>query len=365
MTFYYSILTLLLVACQSGTVSEEVENKPQPKAYRQTTYKIDTIAGNVVKELVNFADVVLSEKGEIEAVNQTDFSFEYKKGQPNSAKTVYTPESSWFFSEQSKLDVNWPEYLEKAFRDTLIIDGSYGFLFNEKSQLKSFMDYIGGNMLYYQINFTYDNNDRWTQIKKGSLDERSGNWSYEITSRELMYESAAFGSSDNSYLTINGEDIFSKEKLSIVDYYVLLRKANIFQPENYGGAFDIPNGFFQYEDEGTGEGLYKSEIALFKAQSQDILAINSYAVEPMAISTATTGGLPKFYFFNDNGFEVIEDIFPEMSEFISDQANIEEGTNVVNYFKLPQMGLSIKYFRQDKVIEIPFNKSSVKFEIKQ
>jgi hypothetical protein len=75
-------------------------------------------------------------------------------------------------------------------------------------------------------------------------------------------------------------------------------------PDNAGGTFDVSNGFFEHEDEGTGGGLYTGQLALFRTNDgKDIIAINGFSFDAVVfnniiffISSHTTN--PYRFFIN-------------------------------------------------------------------
>ncbi|MCK4921051.1 MAG: hypothetical protein KAS71_08395 [Bacteroidales bacterium] len=329
------ILPVILFSCTNDAY------KITPKAYQQITYLIDTLAENhVLKELRNITEVKLNDDGELESAVQTNFSYENQEGISENVEEVYSPDLFWLSSYQSDLSPIYKKYAEQELTDTLIIDGKYTFQYNEKSQLISFTD----DGYWNQIHFIYDQHGQWIQATVHILEERSGHITYKITKRKIQYNDDPIKSIKQPYLTINGVDILKKENRSIADYYVLLKKTEVFIPGNDGGTFDVANGFFEYEDEGTGGGNYTGQLALFKTNDgKDIIAINGFYGDALAYYQ-TGGSHPKFYLFENNLFSEIPNIFPEVNIqmfFDSDyNGSVEE---ISSYFSLPKKGLSIQY----------------------
>ncbi|MFC2090599.1 hypothetical protein ACFLT1_07445 [Bacteroidota bacterium] len=332
-----TFLPFILLSCANK--SDNTETGLSPKGFIQTTYLLDTLAENqVFQELKNITEVKLTRNGEVESVVQTMFSFEHQDGIIADGNEIYSPDS-FFKSELSSI---YEKYDEQGLADTIIIDGRYTYEYDEKSQLISFREKGGWN----EIHFIYDQHGQWTQSTLNILEERSGHISYEITKREFQYNDKSIISVTPPYLTVNDVDIFKKEKKSIVDYYILLRKAGIFNPGNYGGSFDASNGFFEFQDEGTGAGLYTGQLALFRTNDgNDIIAISGYSQEAwIEYYLSANGDRPNFYLFKNNLFTELTEIFPEVNKQLfldeNDTISLEQ---ITTYFTLPQKGLAIRY----------------------
>ncbi|MDH5367302.1 MAG: hypothetical protein OEW67_09965 [Cyclobacteriaceae bacterium] len=313
-------------------------NGVNPKSFRQITFTIDTLVANyVVKELKNVSDVTLNEEGEIASATQTNYSFENQEGIVENTKEIYSPESHWLFGDQSEYEPIFNKYYHQPFSDTLIAENEYTFQYNNNNQLILIKGSWG-----FQMDFNYDQHGQWIEITKHFSDERSGHVTYEITKRKIHYDENPLNSLNPTYLSINGENIFEKKKKSIVDYYILANKAAIFSPDR--GEFDIPNGYFEYEDEGTGAGVYTGQLVMFKTNDEkDIIAINGFYGEAISYYTIS-GDRPKFYIFENNSFTEAVDLFPELnSKIFFEKGFTGEVEGINTFFTLPQKGLSIKY----------------------
>lgn len=333
-----AVVTLLLILFSYANGSNNSASKVSPKSFQQITYLLDTIADKYVyKELQSITDVSLNEKGEIISANQTRFSYNNQDGIAENTKDIYSPQLFWYGSEFESI---YNKYTEQTLTDTLIKDGEYTFQYDKNSRLISFTQHD----IWYQIHFIYDQHGQWTQTKEHLIEERSGHITYKITEREIQYGAEPIKSVNPTYLTVNGENLFEKKKRSIVDYYVLLQKAAIFIPDNRGGMFDVPNGFFEYEDEGTGGGVSTGQLAIFRTKDgKDILAVNAFSVENIGYP-CTSGIHPKFYLFGNNLFTEIPNIFPEVNiQMFYDSGYTGSVEGILTYFTLPREGLSIQY----------------------
>jgi hypothetical protein len=322
-----------------------------PKSYQQITYLLDTIADiYVYKTLKNISDVSLNEEGEIKSAIQTNFSFENQDGNKEESIDIYSPILHWssldrsdshnyFFTEWDSILI---KYFKQALTDTIVKDGGYTYKYNKNSQLISFIDDFE-EFEGFQIDFLYDLHGQWTQITKHLPEYRSGHFTYEVTKREIQYNDEPIKSINPTYLTVNGENIFNKSR-GIVDYYVLLQTAGIFSPENAGGTFDEPNGYFEYEDEGTGAGVYTCQLTGWRtSDGRDILGINGFFNDPGSSYPTTSGDPPTFYLFENKSFTELTNIFPEVNVnlfFDSDTGSVE---GIPTYFTLPREGSSIQY----------------------
>jgi hypothetical protein len=336
-----ALLPLILFSCTGKPKNSA--NNGIPKSFQQITYLLDTIADKyVINELKNISDVSLNEEGEIKSAVQTSFSFKNQEGSKEESIKFYSPILCWSFSGDSIPILL--KYYKQALTDTLLKDGEYTFQYDKNSRLISFSQAYQSDRPVVIIDFLYDLHGQWTQITKHFREERSDHITYEITKREIQYNDKPVKSINPTYLTVNGENIFKKKKRSIVDYYVLLQKAAIFIPDNKRGMFDVPNGFFEYEDEGTGAGVWTGQLDLFRTKDgKDILAISGFYNEPIAYPN-TSGTQPNFYLFEPNAFTEISNIFPEVNIqmfFDSDYTGSVEG--ISTYFTLPRKGLSIQY----------------------
>jgi hypothetical protein len=313
-----------------------------PKSYKQITYLLDTIANNYVfKTLMNISDVSLNEEGEIKSAIQTNFSFKNQDGIKEESINIYSPILFWSFLGDSIPILL--EYFQQSLTDTLIKDGSYSFQYNKNSLLISFSEAYQGSAPTVIIDFLYDLHGQWIQIAKRFRDERSGHSYFEITKREIQYNDEPIKSINLIYMTVNGNDIFNNSR-GIVEYYVLLQKAGIWGPENGGGFFDESNGFFECEDEGTGAGVYTSQILGWRtSDGRDILGINGFNMDPGSSFPTTYGDYPTFYLFENKSFTKLTNIFPEVKAnlfFDSDTGSIE---GIPTYFTLQREGAYIRY----------------------
>jgi hypothetical protein len=340
-----AILPVILFSCtnKSGNSS----NKEIPISYRQYTYLLDTIADiYVYEELRNVSEVILNEEGEVKSAVQTNFSFKNMEGSKEESINIYSPIVHWSYLHQSEQDsiTSLIKYYKKSLKDTLLKDGEYAFQYDKNSRLILFAQaYASSSPPFLIFDFQYDQQGRWTQITKHFREERSGHFSSEITIREFPENNKPLDKIYTTYMTVNGESLIDKGVKTIVDYYVLLKKAAIFVPDNDGGKFDVPNGYFEYSDDGTGAGEATSQIALFKTnEGKDLLAINGYYMDPGSSYPITSGHPPTFYSFDNKSFTELANIFPDVNInlfFDRDTGSVE---GIPFYFTLPQKGTSIQ-----------------------
>ena len=284
------ILPLILFSCANNS-----EKGPSPKSFQQITYGLDTLADKYAyKTLWNITEVILNDDGEITTAVQTNFSIKNQNGLVDSSKNIYSTELYWWFGAP-EIDPIFKKYYEQTFTDSVLTDGDYTFQYDINSRLISHIfNYYGE--LEIRTDFIYDQYGQWTQITKQFHDFIGRTYSYEITERTIRYDSEPFKPVTQDYLTVNGVNLFTKEKKTIVDYYMLLKRNGIFQPQNDGGTFDVSNGYFEYEDEGTGAGIFTGQIVLFKTlEGKDILAINGYLAEYEAYARLS-GDPPNFIY---------------------------------------------------------------------
>ncbi|MEZ4973050.1 MAG: hypothetical protein R2820_07045 [Cyclobacteriaceae bacterium] len=102
----------------------------------------------------------------------------------------------------------------------------------------------------------------------------------------------------------------------------------------YPSTVDIKNGYLNIEDEGTGEGLYTFEVALFrKPDNSYIIAVSGFGSYPPHMDQYL-GSAPKFFVWQNNEFtDVSKDVLPAIS--------VAEGYS--EYYRLPQIGRVIKH----------------------
>ena len=339
-----TIFTLVFFSCtnKSGNSS----NRETPISFRQVTYLIDTIADvYVFEELKNISEVYLNEEGQVTSAVQTKFSFQNQDGNEEESGNIHSPtvHFSYIFQTEHDSITSLIKFFNKAFRDTLIKDGENTFQYDKNSRLISFSQGYPMSPPNLKIDFEYDQQGRWTKITKLFQEERSGHFSYEITRREYPDKEKPISEINPVYLKVDGENLSEKGARTIVDYYVLLRKAAIFVPDNDGGMFDVPNGYFEYSDDGTGAGEATSQIALFKTnEGKDLLAINGYYMDPGGSFTTTSGRPPRFYLYENKTFTEQTSVFPDVNLnlfFDRDTGSVEE---VPFYYILPQQGTSIQ-----------------------
>lgn len=325
---------MILLSCANH--SEKVSH---PKSFQQITYILDTIADKYVyRELEMASDVSLDENGDIKAISQTRFSFEHPGGIADKGMELYSPESFWDAFYEVETDTLFKKYSEDVFTDTLIIHGDYTFQYNNNSQLTFMSTYE------YQLHFDYDENGEWIQISQAFPDIRSDHVTYRITSRVIQYIDQTVEAINMTYLTSDGEDIFTRQNKTIADYYVLSRKAGIFNPDNGSGTFDLKNAYFEYQDEGTGGGVFTGQLRVFKDNNaKEILAINGYYDEAGTYFT-TSGTTPEFYLLDNKMFTEVSDIFPQVNtQMFYDRETIDSTEGITTFFTLPQEGLTIGY----------------------
>jgi hypothetical protein len=106
----------------------------------------------------------------------------------------------------------------------------------------------------------------------------------------------------------------------------------------------IPNGFFENEDEGTGAGVFTSQLCGWRtSDGKDILGINGFFRDPGSSFPINSGDPPTFYLFENKSFTKLTNIFPEVKAnlfFDSDTVSVE---GIPTYFNLPREGETIQY----------------------
>ncbi len=152
--------------------------------------------------------------------------------------------------------------------------------------------------------------------------------------------------------------------LNVVDYFRLLKKDKLinfpYTLSKSGNTWkststdeagfinecetlvDIKNGFIKFEDEGTGAGIFVTEIALFKtSDKRSILAVNTYFADDILQNSSNP---PKFYEFQNGNFKLLKDIFPVTSpnQFFIKPYNLKKEL-LGTYFELPHYGTVIKF----------------------
>lgn len=152
--------------------------------------------------------------------------------------------------------------------------------------------------------------------------------------------------------------------LNVVDYFRLLKKdklidfpytlsksGNIWKSTSTdeagfvnecGTLVDIKNGYIKFEDEGTGAGIFVTEIALFKtSDKRNILALNTYFADDILQNSSKP---PKFYEYKNENFKLLKDIFPATSpnQFFIKPYNLKKEL-LGTYFELPHYGTIIKF----------------------
>ncbi|MGE0589672.1 MAG: hypothetical protein AB7O48_13935 [Cyclobacteriaceae bacterium] len=102
----------------------------------------------------------------------------------------------------------------------------------------------------------------------------------------------------------------------------------------YPSTVDIKNGYLNIEDEGTGEGLFTSEVALFKKSDNTyIVAVSGFGSYPPHMDQYI-GSTPIFFVWQNNYFtEVSKEVLPAIS--------LPDGFS--EYYRLPQFGRVIKH----------------------
>ncbi|HRW98093.1 MAG TPA: hypothetical protein P5280_01315 [Cyclobacteriaceae bacterium] len=102
----------------------------------------------------------------------------------------------------------------------------------------------------------------------------------------------------------------------------------------YPSTVDIRNGYLNIEDEGTGEGLFTSEVALFKkSDNAYVIAVSGFGSYPPHMDQYM-GSTPRFFLWQNSDFvDVSKDVLPAIS--------VAEGYN--EYYRLPQVGRVIKH----------------------
>ena len=109
-----------------------------------------------------------------------------------------------------------------------------------------------------------------------------------------------------------------------------------------GTTVDIKNGYIKIEDEGTGAGIYVTEVVLFKTSDQkDIIAVNNYFADDIL---QTGSNPPKFYSYKNKSFSVLNNIFPKTSpnDFFYKAYDLKK-EQFGTYFELPHYGTDIKF----------------------
>ena len=148
----------------------------------------------------------------------------------------------------------------------------------------------------------------------------------------------------------------SGRKRKFLSFYVLLGKAGIFNPECNVGVFNESNGFFENEDEGTGAGVFTSQICGWRTNdNRDIIGINGFYNDHGGSFSTIIGNLPKFYLFENNSFTELTNTFPDVKAnlfFDCDTCSIE---GIPTYYTFPKdsgnvrfnLGLPLDYLRKD------------------
>ena len=331
-----AIIPLILFSCNNKP--RNFADNGTPKSFQQVTYVIDTLVGSYeIKELKNITNVILNEKGEIKSAIQTNFSFEKKDGDKKESLNIYLPMTCWSFSSDSLPILQ--KYFNQAHKDTLIEDGEYTFRYDTNSRLIEVTGYSA------VMTILYDNKGFWTQVTKRFIDERYGSSTYEITKREIQFDNESIKPVDPTYLTINGENIFSKEKKDCADYVVLMIKAGIVSLSDY--HLSISDTYMEYEDEGTGAGTATIQLRLWTTNDgKDIIVTNAYSKEPGLNWITIEGNTPRFLTFVNNSFTEIPSIFPnnQLSTKLFYNTNYEgEVAKAPTYFVLPVDGDIITY----------------------
>lgn len=309
---------------------EEVVGEP---SFSQITTTVDTVASNyVIRQLINYQSFDAS--GGISFIN---YSFESPSGE--SA----TPDNQWALSVYEDRKSTYPN-----MRDTVLIISP-----NQYSKDTYRFD-KEGNLIYFE-NFFYtiiaevNAKGNPTLIKVGIADERSGEYTWFLIERDYTNNLSKL----TTYLTINGDNIFEKPKRTIVDYFVMMRLAGIYNPDGIG-SFDVKNGYLEHSDEGTGAGEFISQLVLFKKNDgTDCLAIAYRSIEAVDHVWVSSHQPPKFYQFNGASFDEVKDIFPELSGdlFLPEGISSDE-VSVQTFYVLPQKGLAITYnLNYDPIID--------------
>ncbi|NOZ36073.1 MAG: hypothetical protein GXO80_12345 [Chlorobi bacterium] len=152
--------------------------------------------------------------------------------------------------------------------------------------------------------------------------------------------------------------------LNVVDYFRLLKKDKLIDfpytlsksgntwkststdeagfVNECGTLVDIKNGYIKFEDEGTGAGIFVTEIALFKTSNKrNILAVNTYFADDILQNSSKP---PKFYEYKNGNFKLLKDIFPVTTpnQFFIKPYNLKKEL-LGTYFELPHYGTTIKF----------------------
>jgi hypothetical protein len=339
-TLALAIVPLVLLSCTNR--SNNSASNGIPKGYQQVTYLIDTIADKYeFKEILNISDVIFNNAGEVKSAVQTNFSFKNQEGEKSKSTSIYSPIQNWSFSGDSIPILQ--KYSILVHTDTLIKDDIYSFRYDKDSRLISFTQAYQPESPIASFDFFYDLNGQWTQVTKRFRDERSGHSYYEITKREFRYTNKTIKSINPIYLTVNGVNIFTVPR-GIVEYYVLLGKAGLFSSEGNNGVFDEPNSFFENEDEGTGAGVFTSQLCGWKTNDgKDIIGINGFFRDPGSSFPITNGNPPKFYLFENKSFTELTNIFPEVKPNLFFDSDTGSAEGIITYFTLPRIGETIQY----------------------
>lgn len=121
----------------------------------------------------------------------------------------------------------------------------------------------------------------------------------------------------------------------------------------YPSTVDIKNGYRNIEDEGTGDGLLNTEVALFrKSDNTYLVAISAYGSTPPHMDQYL-GSKPHFYLWQNNDFvDVSKEVLPSIP--------LPEGYN--EYYRLPQIGRVIKYTQYTTNSTSNEESTSIQFE---
>lgn len=241
----------------------------------------------------------------------------------------------------------WVLTIYDEARKAYSVKGDTTILLPSEDDVQSAYVYQNGKLTYfsdflYQVEVRPDAEGNPIDIKVGIKDERNlDKFSWYFIQRDYKQNL----SQPSNYLELNGKDPLEKERKSIIDYYVLMTRAGLFQPEHTGGMFDVSNGYFEIMDEGTGAGQYTSQLVLFrKNDGKEIIALASRGAEPVRYMVVSSYQPPKFYTFTGSKFEEVLDIFPQISDdvFLPEGVSNEE-VNFETYYVLPRKGLAITY----------------------
>jgi hypothetical protein len=331
MRFVFFALVFIILSCSQSKQSndkkqvteqaaEAIPETAQPqKSYSQTVVQVDTLeTGDVVKKVVSYQTIDGSNS------SSYTYSLAYPKG-----KKSETPPDLWMLSMYDSKAATYA-----GLKGTSLVGPSNStYRFNEKGILTFYKDYMN------EIRAEGNTAGEATDIQIGIMDERSREFSWFFVTRNFQEDLPV----PQTFLSINGENPLKKDRKNIVDYYVLATTSDIFQPEHSGGQFDVPNGYFEISDEGTGAGTYISQLVLFrKNDGTDYLAIASRSVEPVDYIWVSSPGPPSFYTFNGSSFDEVEGLLPELESGIFFPDSLET-VSAQTYYVLPQKGLSISY----------------------